>query len=114
MLDCQWGLFLLPLVPSFLYSGISKKPREEVREKIRGEIDKAVARKKKKTLPFKDPKRCPCGHKHLSWGPGDEHVYCWDCNSNYPLSECFGSSTVSPPSKASDKQLSLFKEEELE
>jgi hypothetical protein len=97
-----------------LYPGISKKPTEEVREKIRWEIDKVVARKKKKTLPFKDPKQCPCGHKHISWGPGDKHVYCWDCNSNYPLSECFGSSTVSPSSKAFDMQLSLFKEEELE
>jgi hypothetical protein len=105
---------LLPRVPSFLYPIISKKPTAEVREKIRWEIDKAVARKKKKALPFKDPKRCPCGHKHLSWGPGDEYVYCWDCNRSYPHSKCFGSRTVSPPSKASEKQLSLFKEEELE
>jgi hypothetical protein len=44
VLDCQWGLFLLPLVPSFLYPGISKKPTEEVREKIRWEIDKALAK----------------------------------------------------------------------
>jgi hypothetical protein len=98
-----------------LYPGIRKKPTaEEEREKIRWEIDKAVAIKKKKTLPFKDPKQCPCGHKHLSWGPGDERVYCWDCNRNYPHAECFGSGAVRPLSKASEKQLSLFKEEELE
>jgi hypothetical protein len=68
-----------------------------------------VAKKKKKTLRFKDPKQCPCGHKHLSWGPGKKQVYCWDCNRNYPLSECFGSRTVSPPSEAFEKQLNLFK-----
>jgi hypothetical protein len=85
-----------------------------VREKFRWEINKVKAGKKKKTLPFKDPKQCPCGHKHLSWGPGDERVYCWDCNRNYPLSECFGSRAVSASKKASDKQLPLFKEEELD
>ncbi|MGD8996091.1 MAG: hypothetical protein PVH34_12800 [Syntrophobacterales bacterium] len=105
---------MLPLVPSFLYPGIRKKPTAEEREKIRWEIDKAVAIKKKKTLPFKDPKQCPCGHKHLSWGPGDERVYCWDCNRNYPHSECFGSGAVRPLSKDSEKQLPLFKEEELD
>jgi hypothetical protein len=67
-----------------------------------------VTKKKKKTLPFKDPKQCPCGHKHLSWGPGEKQVYCWDCNRNYPLSECFGSRTVSPPSKTFEKQRNLF------
>jgi hypothetical protein len=92
----------------------STKNLQKKYEKKLWEIDKAVARKKKKTLPFKDPKQCPCGHKHLSWGPGEEQVYCWDCNRNYPLSECFGSRTVSPPSKAFEKQFSLFKEEELE
>jgi hypothetical protein len=81
---------------------------------MRWEIDKAVARKKKETLPFRDPKQCPYGHKHLSWGPGDEYVSCWDCNRDYSLSECFGSRTVSTLNKASEKQLSLFEEEELE
>jgi hypothetical protein len=97
-----------------LYSGISKKATAEGQERIRWEIDKAVARKEKKTLPFKNPKQCPYGHKHLSWGPSEKQVYCWDRNRNYPLINCFGSRTVSTPSKASEKQLSLFKEEELE
>jgi len=73
-----------------------------------------VARKEKKTPPFKNPKQCPYGHKHLSWGLDEKHVYCWDCDRNYPLSNCFGSRTVTTPSKTSEKQLSLFKEEELE
>ncbi len=59
------------------------------------------------------PKQCPRRHKHLSWSPGDEEVHCWDCSRYYPISECFGSRIVSSPSKASEKQLTLFKEEEL-
>lgn len=36
------------------------------------------------------PKQCPCGHKHFSWSPDDDNVFCWDCNKKYPLSECLG------------------------
>jgi hypothetical protein len=43
----------------------------------------------KKSLPTKKPKRCPCGHTHLSWSPDKDEVYCWDCNKKYSLTECF-------------------------
>ena len=46
------------------------------------------------------PKQCPCAHKHLSWSPGDEEVYCWDCNKKYPISECFRTQQVRRESDA--------------
>ncbi len=38
------------------------------------------------------PKHCPHGHKHLSWSPGDDGVYCWDCDREYEVTECFDGS----------------------
>jgi len=35
------------------------------------------------------PKKCPCGHVHISWSMGDDHIVCWDCNRKYSVSECF-------------------------
>jgi len=35
------------------------------------------------------PKRCPDGHKHISWSMGDDYVFCWDCNRRYPLAARF-------------------------
>jgi hypothetical protein len=35
------------------------------------------------------PKRCPDGHRHISWSMGDDHIFCWDCNRRYPLTACF-------------------------
>jgi hypothetical protein len=35
------------------------------------------------------PKKCPDGHKHISWSMGDDHIFCWDCNRKYSVSECF-------------------------
>jgi uncharacterized protein (TIGR02266 family) len=37
------------------------------------------------------PKKCPCGHVHISWSADEDYVYCWDCNRKYTLVECFGS-----------------------
>ena len=31
------------------------------------------------------PKKCPDGHKHISWSMGDDHIFCWDCNRRHPL-----------------------------
>jgi uncharacterized protein (TIGR02266 family) len=42
---------------------------------------------KKSTLG--PPKKCPCGHVHISWSMGDDHIFCWDCNQRYPLIACF-------------------------
>ena len=35
------------------------------------------------------PKKCPDGHRHISWSMGDDYVFCWDCNQRYPLLACF-------------------------
>jgi hypothetical protein len=35
------------------------------------------------------PKKCPDGHRHISWSMGDDHIFCWDCNQRYPLLACF-------------------------
>jgi hypothetical protein len=58
--------------------------------------------------PPEHPKQCPCGHKHLSWTMGDDHVFCWDCNRNYSYSECFSSRTPVSLADAPKEQLTLF------
>jgi hypothetical protein len=35
------------------------------------------------------PKKCPDGHRHISWSLGDKRIFCWDCNRWYPLLACF-------------------------
>jgi Tfp pilus assembly protein PilZ len=35
------------------------------------------------------PKKCPDGHRHISWSTGEDHIFCWDCNRSYPLNACF-------------------------
>jgi hypothetical protein len=42
-----------------------------------------------KKLTLGPPKKCPDGHKHISWSMGDDHIFCWDCNRRYPLAACF-------------------------
>jgi hypothetical protein len=34
------------------------------------------------------PKKCPSGHKHLSWSADEDYLFCWDCNKKYSLAEC--------------------------
>ena len=41
------------------------------------------------TLALELPKQCPCGHKHISWSTDDDHIFCWDCNKEYEIFECF-------------------------
>jgi hypothetical protein len=36
----------------------------------------------------KSPKKCPRGHKHLSWSADEDFLFCWDCNKRYDLAEC--------------------------
>ena len=43
----------------------------------------------KSNLTLTPPKQCLRGHKHLSWSPGSNHVFCWDCNKEYAISESF-------------------------
>jgi hypothetical protein len=55
---------------------IEEQPVEEEKEDM-----------KKPTLG--PPKKCPDGHRHISWSMGDDHIFCWDCNRKYSVSECF-------------------------
>jgi len=55
---------------------IEEQPVEEEKEDM-----------KKPTLG--PPKKCPDGHRHISWSMGDDYVFCWDCNQRYPLLACF-------------------------
>jgi hypothetical protein len=40
-----------------------------------------------RNLTLTPPKQCLRGHQHLSWSPGSDHVFCWDCNKEYAISE---------------------------
>jgi hypothetical protein len=44
------------------------------------------------------PKKCPDGHRHISWSMGDDHIFCWDCNRRYALLACF-----QPPESSSSE-----------
>ena len=48
-------------------------------------------KQEKKESALGSPRKCPCGHKHISWSMGDEHVFCGDCNKEYAISECLNS-----------------------
>ena len=46
-------------------------------------------KEEKKESALGPPRKCPEGHKHISWSISDEHIFCWDCNQRYPLTACF-------------------------
>jgi formylmethanofuran dehydrogenase subunit E len=58
---------------------IEKQPVEEEKKQ------------EKKESTLEPPRKCPDGHKHISWSMGDDHIFCWDCNRTYPLVACFQS-----------------------
>ncbi|HVO85430.1 MAG TPA: hypothetical protein VMU60_13490 [Syntrophobacteria bacterium] len=58
----------------------------------------------REALPPESPKHCPCGHKHISWSPDEQYVYCWDCNRKYPLTECFGPRIVQSAAATKGKE----------
>ena len=75
---------------------IEEQPVEEEKEDM-----------KKPTLG--PPKKCPDGHKHISWSMGDDHIFCWDCNRRYALLACF-----QPQESSLSESGSHLKEEEAE
>ncbi|MCG6946721.1 MAG: PilZ domain-containing protein [Deltaproteobacteria bacterium] len=44
--------------------------------------------KDERTPAQEPPKKCPRGHKHLSWSADEDYLFCWDCNREYSLAEC--------------------------
>jgi uncharacterized protein (TIGR02266 family) len=46
-------------------------------------------KEKDESTPTQEPpKKCPRGHKHLSWSADEDYLFCWDCNKEYSLAEC--------------------------
>lgn len=37
---------------------------------------------------FEHPRRCPEGHRQISWVSNEHNVYCWLCEKAYPISDC--------------------------
>jgi len=51
--------------------------------------EKLVEEVKDESIPAQEPpKKCPRGHKHLSWSADEDYLFCWDCNKEYSLAEC--------------------------
>ncbi len=61
----------------------------EEEQLVQDEKEYKADREDKSNLTLAPPKQCSRGHKHLSWSPGSDHVFCWDCNKEYEISECF-------------------------
>ena len=73
----------------YLESSVSVQDEEEqslIKEQLAGGDREDI--KKPALVP---PKKCPCGHVHISWSAGEDYIVCWDCNRKYTLIECFGS-----------------------
>ena len=86
----------------YLESSVSVEDEEEqilIKEQL-VEGDKEDV-KKPALVP---PRKCPCGHVHISWSADEDYIVCWDCNRKYTLVECFetqkGSSSVETEPKA--------------
>ena len=60
----------------------------EEEQLVQDEKEYKADREDKSNLTLTPPKQCLRGHKHLSWSPGSDHVFCWDCNKEYEISEC--------------------------
>lgn len=63
--------------------------------------------KEKDKIPFPSevPRQCPSGHYHISWSADEKYVFCWECNSKYPLDECIrtqNGSLLLTPNKKTD------------
>jgi hypothetical protein len=66
---------------------ISMREQNLIEKQPVGEEEK----QEKKESTSGPPRKCPDGHKHISWSMGDNHIFCWDCNKEYAISECLNS-----------------------
>jgi hypothetical protein len=82
------------LVTEYLESTSSDEDKEDEDSLIEEKLMKAElagdGKDDMNTLAVDPPKQCPCGHKHISWSADEDRIFCWDCNSWYPLAECLG------------------------
>jgi len=73
-------------------SGSDKDEKEQSLIKEKSLIEEQLVEEEKEDMnqpALGPPKRCPDGHRHISWSRGDDYVFCWDCNRRYPLIACF-------------------------
>ena len=61
---------------------------EDHKSMIEEQLVKEEQEKEDKNNPSQEPpKKCPRGHKHLSWSADEDYLFCWDCNRRYLVSE---------------------------
>jgi len=71
-------------------SNEDEKEQSSIKEQILIEEQQVEEEKEDMNQPAPGaPKRCPEGHRHISWSMADDYVFCWDCNRKYPLLACF-------------------------
>jgi hypothetical protein len=74
-----------------VYLKSASSDEEEVRESLTEEQLEEEEKEKEEDVnnPAQGPPRkCPRGHKHLSWSADEDYLFCWDCNKEYSLAEC--------------------------
>jgi hypothetical protein len=80
-------------VTEYLESTSSDEDEEEeslIEEKLVKEDLAGEEKEDMNTHALDPPKQCPRSHKHISWSADEDRIFCWDCNSWYPLAECLG------------------------
>ena len=80
-------------VTEYLESTSSDEDEEEeslIEEKLVKEELAGDEKEDMNTHALDPPKQCPRSHKHISWSADEDRIFCWDCNSWYPLAECLG------------------------
>lgn len=81
------------LVTEYLESKSSEEDEDEeslIEEKLVKEELAGDDKEDMNTPVLDPPKQCPRSHKHISWSADEDRIFCWDCNSWYPLAECLG------------------------
>ena len=63
---------------------------------------------------FQHPLKCPQGHRQISWFAAEKVAHCWLCEKDYPLSDCFGAASTSPPGEPEDQLREILKIEASE
>jgi hypothetical protein len=58
---------------------------------------------------FKHPMKCPLGHRQISWFAAEKVAYCWLCDKDYPLSDCFGTPATSSNTGQEDRLSKILK-----
>jgi hypothetical protein len=83
------------------YQVSTSSDEDEKAESLAEEEVKALVveeeKEDKENPPQEPPRQCPRGHKHISWSADEDDIFCWDCNSRYPLAACLGPKDAGSP-----------------